>query len=274
MQPALGVDRRRRRRLVAEVAGHQRRPAEPQLARLPRPQPRPAVDVDHDGLDAGHQPPERARAPVLLGQRDRRELGHAEGLPDRAAQALAALALDLRRARRGPDEHEPQRRQVVAVDQRMARQRPRQRRHRGHGRHAVLLHHGQERLELEARQRDDARAGMQRRVEHDRAEDVRHRDQPGDDVVGTEVRERERGEAAEHRDRAGVRVRGALGQPGGAARAHQQRDRARVDGLGPGRPGLLHRAQREQRLDARGASRPRAAVAMAPSSATTKRART
>jgi hypothetical protein len=108
VQPTLGVDRRLRGRLVAEVAGHERRPAQPQLAGLPRLQPRAALAIDHDGLDPGHQAPERARMPFLLREGDRRELGHPERLADRAAQPFAALALDLGWARRGADEHDPQ----------------------------------------------------------------------------------------------------------------------------------------------------------------------
>jgi hypothetical protein len=111
----------------------------------------------------------------------------------------------------------------------MARQSAGQRRHRGHDGDAVLLHHRQERLELEAREGHDPRARAQRRVEQDRAEDVRHREHPADDVVAPQAREREGAEAAQHRDGSGVRVRNALGQAGGTARAHEQRDRPRVD---------------------------------------------
>jgi hypothetical protein len=137
----------------------------------------------------------------------------------------------------------------------MKRERPGQRRHRRDHGHAVLLHHRQEGVELEARQRHHAAARPQRRVEQDRPEDVRERDDACDDVLRRQAREREGAKRAEHGDRARVRVRRALRQPGRAARAHEQREVAGVPALGDRGLGLRKRFEREHDLVTRGRAR-------------------
>jgi hypothetical protein len=187
----------------------------------------------------------------ILGQGDRRRLGHAQPLADPASQPRRALALDLGRTRRGADEHEAQRREVVAVDGGMTSQGVGDRRHHGGHGDPMVLDHAQEGVELEARERHHARARAQRRVEHHTAEHVREGDDPRDDVVGPEPPGRRRGVLAQRCHRAGMRVHGALGQAAGPTRAQQERDRVGIGVVGPDRLGGGQRSQREQRLGPR-----------------------
>jgi hypothetical protein len=224
--------------------------AEPELAGPPGLQSRARVRLDHDGLGAGKQPADRAVAHRVLRQGERRSLGHAEALRDGAPQPLLARLLHLPGARSRTDEHEAQRRELEAFDERMLCERARDRRHHDRDAHAMLGDRAQEGFELEARERHHPRADAQRGVQDHRPEHMREGGDAEDDVFGAKASDRRRREQAQRRNRSCVGVRRALGQAGGPTRAQKHGERPRIDDLRRVRLAGRKRAEREDRVNA------------------------
>ena len=247
-QPPVGVDRRGGGRGVAEVAGHQLRAPDPQLAGAVGGQVLARHDVDDPGLHARQQDPARAGRDRRgrVDQRDRGDgLGHPVALADGGADASRALLLEIGRQRRGAAADEAQGGEVVAVHRGVAGHRQRDRRHHHRDREPVGLDEPEVGLEVEAGQRDDRAARPQGHarddVEPDGVEERRDGHRP---VVGG-LRERDLHLRDVGDDRP-VGEHHALGQARRARRVGKQGEVA---------PRVDQRARRPRPLVARGEDR-------------------
>ncbi len=238
VHPPAGVDGRRGRRGIIEVAAHRAGGPDEQLPRFAGTQIGVRLGVHDPALDARERGADRigpVRAVVGGQVGSAGELGQPVSLRDPAADPLRAGAGQAGAQRRGARRQHPQAGQIVAAGQFAVRQRQHDRRHhRGPG-HAVVGDGAQERARLEPRKENHGRALDQRKVErHLQTEDVKQRQPRDHHVVFGHARHEP--QLAQAGDQVAVSQHHVFGQPGGSARGRQKRDIGGAQGRlrGPG----------------------------------------
>ena len=258
------------RLLVAEVAAHDLRPADPDLAVAVAVLAR--LGVDEPALGAADEPADRARVLVrqlvVVGEvRHGARLGHPVALADRRAEPLAGAVRGVGVHRRRAGDHHAER-QVAALDARRLGETEHDRRRDVRARHPVLLEQVEELPHVEPRHRHDRRPLGEPEVHDDRlAVDVEERERADQHVVGADPVDR--ADLLHVRDEVAVREHHALRQPGRAAREREHGEVAlRIHpGIADGavrlgqrlelvhgveaRDGVAQRARRDHRLRVR-----------------------
>ena len=254
VQPPGGVERGRRGLRVVQVSRHYLRAADQELPVLVRPEVGAGRRIYDPALGIRHQRSHRSwlalAGLVRIGVGHRARLGESVPLNEPASQTPGTCGLEVGLERCRAGHHRPQARQIVAVHGRMLGEREHERWHHERPGDAILLHGGEERLQLEPGHGDEGRATPQRQVQHHlHPVDVEERQDRDDAILLRHMVHRGCLEQVGHE--IAMRQHHALGESRGAARVRQYREiPRRVDRSARGRRGGL-----EQGRERRGAGR-------------------